>query len=112
MLTADSQKVGGQGRNSVSTQPFFQTARMKTDAFTAKLRAKTPKTAAMNPLTQGFAPRRTTPNGPVKAVMPSPRPQNRKMIPNANVAACAIADLIRRIVYKRVEELIKGFIGP
>jgi hypothetical protein len=40
MLTGDSQKVAGQGRHLVPTLPFFQTGRMKTDAFTAKLRAK------------------------------------------------------------------------
>jgi hypothetical protein len=55
----------------------------------SRLSANARNNAAMNPSTHGLEPSVTTPNGPSKAVVSRPSPENSTTIPRQKIAASA-----------------------
>ena len=77
----------------------------------SRLRPNTRKIAAMKPLTHGFEPSCTMPNGPRIAVATRPRPENSTMMPRQKISACVTLSRRDPDGRFRKNDMVIGIIG-
>ena len=77
----------------------------------SRLSPKTKNTSAMKPLTHGFEPSCTTPNGPSSAVAARPRPENNTMMPRQKMIACVTLSRRDPDCRFRKNDIVIGIMG-
>ena len=77
----------------------------------SRLSPKTKNTSAMKPLTHGFEPSCTTPNGPEQRRGRSPRPENSTMMPRQKTMACVTLSRRDPDCRFRKNDMVIGIMG-